>query len=167
MATAALVPVEQYLQTHYPDGDRDYVDGRILERNLGEIDHGDLQTSIAYYLRSGYGSRFWIAVEVRLQVSRSRFRVPDIVVVGGPRPEGRIITTPPLPVIEVLSREDRAEDIQERLDDFLGFGVRFVWVVNPRTRRGWIHTAEGSREPKDGVLRTAEPAVEVPLGELT
>ncbi len=74
--------------------------------------------------------------------------------------------SPPLLVVEVLSRDDRAEDIQERIDDYLGFGVRIVWVVNPRTRRGWIHTGEGSREAKDGVLRTADPALEVPLAEL-
>jgi Uma2 family endonuclease len=69
-------------------------------------------------------------------------------------------------VIEVLSRDDRAEEIQERIDDYVGCGVRFVWVVNPRSRRGWMHTAEGSHEAKDGVLRTADPALEVPLGEL-
>jgi Uma2 family endonuclease len=86
--------------------------------------------------------------------------------VEGSRPQGRILTVPPLLVIEVLSRDDRAEDVQERIDDYLGCGVRYVWVVNPRTRRGWIHTAEGSREAKDGVLRTAEPAIEAPLGEL-
>lgn len=166
MATATLVPVEEYLETHYPDGDREYVDGQILERNLGEIDHGDLQTTLAYYLRTRYGGRFWIAVEVRLQVSRLRFRIPDVVVVEGSRPQGRILTVPPLLVIEVLSRDDRAEDVQERIDDYLGCGVRYVWVVNPRTRRGWIHTAEGSREAKDGVLRTEEPAIEAPLGEL-
>ena len=166
MQTATLVPVEEYLEAHYQDGDREYLDGQILERTMGEIDHGDLQGSIAYCLRSRYGGRFWVAVEVRLQISSSRFRVPDIVVVEGSRPPGRILTLPPLLVIEVLSRDDRADDIQERIDDYLGCGVRFVWVVNPRTRRGWVHTAEGSREAKDGVLRTAEPALEVPLAEL-
>jgi len=166
MATTTLVPVEAYLETQFQDGDREYLDGQILERNVGEIDHGDLQTTIAHYLRSGYGTRYWVAVEVRLQVSPSRFRVPDIVVVEGSQPQGRILTLPPLLVIEVLSREDRAEEIQERIDDYLGCGVRFVWVVNPRTRRGWVYTAEGSREAKDGVLRSADPLIEVPLAEL-
>ena len=161
-----MVPVETYLETQFEDGDREYLEGRILERNMGEIDHGDLQTAIAYYLRSRYGSHYWVAVEVLLQVSPTRFRVPDIVVVQGSRPPGRVLTLPPLLVIEVLSRDDRAEEIQERIDDYVGCGVRFVWVVNPRSRRGWMHTAEGSHEAKDGVLRTADPALEVPLGEL-
>jgi len=166
MASATLVPMEAYLETQFQDGDREYVDGQILERNVGEIDHGDVQGSIYYYIRSRYGNRFWAGVEIRVQVSPTRFRVPDIVVVEGSRPQGRILTLPPLLVIEVLSREDRAEDIQERIDDYLGCGVRFIWVVNPRTRRGWVHTAEGSREAKDGVLRTAEPTLELRLAEL-
>ena len=39
MATT-LVSVEEYLRTSYPDGDCEYVDGEIVERNVGEIDHG-------------------------------------------------------------------------------------------------------------------------------
>jgi len=94
MATATLVPVEAYLETHYRDGDRDYIDGQILERNVGDIDHGDLQGGLAYSLRSRYGGRFWVAVGVRFQVTATRVRVPDVVVVEGSRPQGRILTVP-------------------------------------------------------------------------
>ncbi len=50
METAALMSVEEYLLTSYPDGDREYVDGRIVERNVGEFDHSHWQTRIAVYL---------------------------------------------------------------------------------------------------------------------
>ena len=54
--STTLVSVEEYLGTSYPDGDREYVDGEIVERNLGEIDHADLQSRIVVYLlRGGYG----------------------------------------------------------------------------------------------------------------
>jgi len=56
--------------------------------------------------------------------------------------------------------------MQEKIDDYLAFGIPYVWVVNPRTRRGYIHTAEAAREARDGVLRTADPAIELSLGEL-
>jgi len=39
-------------------------------------------------------------------------------------------------------------------------------VVNPRTGRGYVHTAEAAREAKDGILRTADPVIELPLHEL-
>jgi hypothetical protein len=43
MATATtLIPIEEYLRTtHHPD--RDYVDGEVQERNLGEREHGRLK----------------------------------------------------------------------------------------------------------------------------
>ncbi len=162
MATT-LVSVEEYLSTSYPDGDCEYVDGQIVERNLGEIDHGNLQSRIFLYLANHY-PKYWAAVEVRVQVRNSRFRVPDVVLVAGPQPAGRIITAPPHLVVEVLSPDDRAAAVQDKIDDYLAFGIPYVWVVNPGTGRGYIHTAEAAREARDGVLRTANPAIEVPLG---
>ena len=164
-AAATLVSVEEYLNTSFPDGDCEYVDGRIVERNLGEIDHSDLQTSIAAYLRARY-PQFWAGVEVRVQVKPSRFRVPDICLVAGSKPPGRIIRTPPFLVVEVLSPDDRVDELEERIDDYLPSGVPYVLVVNPRTRRGYLHTAEGSRGLKDGVLRTENPAIELPLARM-
>jgi len=42
-------------------------------------------------------------------------------------------------------------------------------MSNNRTyakRRGYMHTSEGSREAKDGVLRADNPKIEVPLAKL-
>jgi Uma2 family endonuclease len=165
MSTTTFVSVDEYLNTSFQDGDREYVDGRIVERNLGEIDHAGLQTRIVRYLGSHYG-KFWSAVEVRVQAKATRFRVPDVTLVLGSEPEGRIITSAPFLVVEVLSRDDRADDLQEKIDDYLAFGVKYVWVVNPRTRRGYVHTSEGSHEAKDGVLRTNDPEIALPLSEM-
>ena len=43
MATNTLIPVSEYLNTSYSP-DCDYVDGEVQERNLGELDHSDLQS---------------------------------------------------------------------------------------------------------------------------
>ncbi len=165
MEDPTLVAVEEYLATSYPDGDREYVEGQVVERNGGEIDHASLQTRIVFYLLSHY-LKFWAAVEVRVQVRQERFRVPDITLIAGPQPRGRIVTNPPHLVVEVLSPDDRATDIQEKIDDYLAFGIPYVWIVNPRTMRGYVHTADGAREAKDGILRTFEPVIEMPLSEL-
>jgi Uma2 family endonuclease len=58
------------------------------------------------------------------------------------------------------------ERIQQRIDDYLNFGVRYVWVINPRSRRAWTYSKEGSREVFDGFLRTQRPDFEVPLAEI-
>jgi Uma2 family endonuclease len=73
---------------------------------------------------------------------------------------------PPFLVVEVLSPDDRASEVQEKIDDYLCFGVPCVWLIDPRLRRGWVYTGEGVREAKDGVLRTAEPEIALRLPEL-
>jgi Uma2 family endonuclease len=166
MATATLVSVEEYLATSFPDGDRDYLEGQILERNMGEVAHSDLQSGLLFFLRLHHPN-FWAGVEVRVQVKARRFRVPDVCLVAGGKPKGRVVTDPPFLVVEVLSPDDRMVEMQERIDDYLSFGVKYVWIVDPSTRRGYVHTSEGSREAKDGVLRTENPRIEVPLAELS
>ena len=165
MSTATLISVEEYLNTSYPDGDREYVDGRLVETNMGDVVHGDSQTSIAMYVRVHY-KQLWVATAVRVQVKPARFRVPDVVAVLGPRPAERIILRPPLLVVEILSPDDRAEELQEKIVEYLAFGIPNVWVVIPRTRRGYIYTPDGMREARDGILRTADPVIELPLSEM-
>ena len=165
MGVTALVSVDEYLATSFPDGDKEYVDGKIVERNSGEVDHADLQSKILGYLTVHYPD-FWSAVEVRVQVKPARFRVPDVCVIEGGMPDSRIVMKPPLLVVEIVSRDDRAEDLQEKIDGYLEFGIPHIWVVNPRSRRGYVHTPEGSCEAKDGTLRTAASSIELPLSKV-
>jgi Uma2 family endonuclease len=165
MTTATLVPVEEYLSTSFPDGDQEYLEGQLLEKNMGEVDHSDLQTSFVVFFRRNCPG-FWAGVEVRVQVKARRFRVPDICLVAGGKPKSRTVTTPPFLIVEVLSPDDRMSEMQERIDDYLAFGVKYVWIVDPVTRKGYVHTADFSREAKDGILRTKGPAIQVSLAEL-
>jgi len=166
MGTTTLVSVEEYLRTSFPDADREYVDGRIVERNVGRIDHSHVQTAIARYLGNHYAKRVWVGVEVRVQVKKTRFRIPDVTVVLGGMPEGEIIQTPPAIAIEVLSPDDRAGYLEEKIADYLTFGIPYVWLINPETHRAFVHTPQGSREVKDGVLRAESVNIEVPLTEI-
>jgi len=84
---------------------------------------------------------------------------------AGSKPIEQIICKPPLVAVEVLSAEDRARDLQEKIDDYLGFGVKYVWV-NPYRRRAYVHTSTGSREAKDGVLHADTAKIDVPLSEI-
>jgi len=86
--------------------------------------------------------------------------------VAGSKPTEQILTNPPIICIEILYKDDRISAMQERISDYLKFGVRYVWVVDPRTRRAWTHTKDGSQESKDGILRTENPAIELPLPEI-
>ena len=164
--TEALVPVEEYLRTTY-DPDCDYVDGEVLERNLGERDHSTLQKRLIIFL--GTREKEWnifVFPEQRVQVSPRRYRVPDICVYVGEEPQDQIFRTPPFICIEILSPEDRWERTQQRIDDYLKFGVPYIFVINPRERRAWACTKDGNREIHDGMLRTENPSLTVPLAEI-
>ena len=104
--------------------------------------------------------------EQRVQVSATRFRVPDVCLVEGKEPDEQIFTKPPFLFIEILSPQDTMTRMQERIDDYLNFGVPHVWLLDPRTKRGYGYTASGMHEAKDGVLRTQHPDIAVPLAEL-
>jgi len=160
------VPVEEYLHSIYHP-DCDYVDGRLVERNGGELPHAKAQRRalIYFYEREKRWNTFAIQ-ECRLQVSPTRYRVPDVCVILGPEPNGNILTAPPFLCIEVLSPEDRLSRMQQKIDDYLRFGVRYVWVIDPYQRRAWIHTADAIREAQDGLLRTEDPEFIVPLAEI-
>ena len=161
MATAVVVPLAEYLgQTYHPD--REYVDGVVQERNVGEINHGETQSALNAYVRTQILG-FWSAVEVRVQVKADRYRIPDVTIVRGGKPAGRFIIAPPEIAVEVLSPDDRLSDVQDKIDDYLAFGVACVWVINPESRRAWIHTSDAAREAKDGFLRNPAGDVSVPL----
>ena len=166
MKAPVLVQVEEYLRTsHRPDCD--YVDGEVLERNVGERDHSALQREFISYL--GTRAKPWgihVFPEQRVQVSARRFRVSDICVIVGREPQEQIFRDPPFICIEVLSKGDSLRSVQSRVDDYLKFGVPFVWVFDPFDRRAWTCSVDGSREVKDGVLRTENPAIEILLADV-
>ena len=165
METATLVPVEEYLSSHY-DPDCEYVDGRIVERNLGELPHSSIQRAIIGYFFTREKKLGIMALpEQRVQVSLTRFRIPDVTVLRLPVLDDRIVATPPFICIEILSKDDTMEDMQEKIDDYLTFGVPYVWIINPRSRKAYVVTKAGMVEAP-GTLATEDPAITLPIAAL-
>src|SRR6202158_5402718 len=117
LPSTTTISVEEYLTTTYRP-DCDYVDGVVLERNLGEYDHARLQGEVFAYFharRKEWGLS--AGSEQRVQVSPTRFRVPDVCVVVG-EPAEQIFRTPPFICIEILSSDDRLSAMQARCQDY-------------------------------------------------
>ncbi len=166
MSTATLVPVAEYLGTTYHP-DCDYVDGVLEERKVGQKGHSKLQAEIAsWFLQRRKQFKISVMTEQRIRIAPSRYRVPDLVIVNWPEPEESVFTTAPHICIEVLSPDDTLPRLQDRLDDYLEMGVPNVWVLDPGTRRGWRATRAGLLEALDGVMRTEDGSVEMPIREL-
>jgi Uma2 family endonuclease len=161
------VSVQEYLTTDYSP-DVEFVDGRLVDRNIGESSHGRMHALLACQLftrRSQYGIHVYMSMRVKL--SPRHFRVADICVIPGPEPQEHIFTSPPFLWIEILSTEDRMSDMLRKIADLLDFGVRYVWVVDPETTRASIYTRDGITEARDGTLRTENPDIAVPMSGLT
>ena len=163
MATGSIISVQEYLKTSYRP-DCDYVDGVVLERNVGEKDHSQLQFKIClyYYLRRKEWG-LWAFGELRVQVSPTRYRVPDVCLTLGD-PSGQIVTSPPFACFELLSPEDRLKAMRERVEDYLTFGVPYVWILDPATRQAWRCTKGGMQEVTE--LRTENLDTVVPVAGL-
>ncbi|MGI8744487.1 MAG: Uma2 family endonuclease [Bryobacteraceae bacterium] len=163
MSTVALISISEYLSTSYRS-DVDYVDGEIKERNVGEWPHSRAQGLLTTFLtqrETQFGIR--VVPEQCVQVSPTRFRIPDVCVQLRSDPFEPIVRFPPFLCIEILSRDDRASDLTERITDYLRMSVRFIWVIDPLARKTFIHTPGHMHEVTDGVLRTHDPEITVPL----
>jgi Uma2 family endonuclease len=149
VASTTLISVSEYLKSSYRP-DCDYVDGRVEERNVGEYDHAALQAALILWF--GQHREEWnieVLPEQRVQVSPTRFRVPDVCLVSFDQPVEQILSKPPLACIEILSPEDTMRRMQERIEDYRQFGVANIWILDPGTRRGydcrpsgWLEAAE-------------------------
>ena len=76
-------------------------------------------------------------------------RIPDIaftrkerVPASGPA-KGHARVRPDL-VVEVISPNDVADELEEKIDDFLAAGVPLIWVVSPATRSVQVYRQGGS-----------------------
>jgi Uma2 family endonuclease len=134
---------------------------------LGEKTHSSIQTNLIMYLaprRKALGIKIY--AEQRVQVSPTRFRIPDVTIIKASQFQGEIFTSPPHLCIEVLSKDDTMLYMQEKIDDYLGFGVPYIWIVNPRLRKGYVVTKTGMVEAESGILQTIDPNIQVPLAEI-
>lgn len=137
MATTTRIPMEVYLRSTY-EPDVDYVDGQIEKRNVGEYDHNAVQQALLiWFYQRGKEWNVRAIQEQRLRLTPTRVRIPDVCVFYRGFPIEQIFTQPPLLCIEVLSPEDRVSGVDERIEDFLRFGVKSVWVIDPKKQSGW------------------------------
>lgn len=115
---------------------------------MGVFDHAAWQRAILFWF--GRHEAEWHALamqELRVQVSATRFRVPDVTVLRRDQPREQIITQPPLAVFEVLSPEDRLSRLLRKLNDYQAMGIGQIWVIEP-DGPVFYRFAEGSLRPE-------------------
>ncbi|MBZ5728854.1 MAG: Uma2 family endonuclease [Acidobacteriia bacterium] len=166
MDTPVLVSEQEYLHSSY-EPDCDLVDGRLEERNVGEREHGILQGQL-YHLFFIHRNEWRMRAfpEQRIRLATGRYRVPDVAIYKDPAPRDPVFSTPPFIAVEILSSEDRMSRVRRKIDEYLEFGVPYVWIIDPQTRKADVYTPQSIHEAKDLILRTEDPRIEVSLEEL-
>jgi Uma2 family endonuclease len=161
-----LWTVREYLATSWSP-DREFVDGRIEERNLGEKEHSIIQrflTVLFALKRAEWGVE--VFPELRTQIAATNFRVPDVLVVRAGESFERYLTRPPLIAIEILSPEDSLRAMQEKAAQYRRFGIENIWIIDPEPRLAYRYTSAGLEEVHSGELAVPETPIRIELSEL-
>ena len=166
MSAKVLMDVEEYLRTSFDGPDCEYLDGEVVERNMGELPHGDVQGNLYHLLRL-LRPRLGIRVvpEIRIQIHSRRYRVADLGVWRDDNIGTGIPTVAPFLVVEILSPEDRMMRMAPKVQEYLSLGVEWVWVIDPELKTALCYSQADPRGALCDVLRTKNPSIEIPLDQ--
>ncbi len=156
MATSTTVPLEEYLSTKY-EPDREWIDGELRARGAPDEFHSAIQQFFLEYfgrMKRELGVR--VRPELRLHVSKRRYRVPDVQLLPTSAKFQPIPDTPPVLCIEVLSPDDRPGELKEKIADYLAMSVGAIWIVDPRRRRLSTADAQGMHAVKGFAVPNSE-----------
>ncbi len=143
MATKAPVTAEQYLHMTF-EYDAEFVHGEIVERAMPDRVHSKIQLRILMAIgRLIQSYPLFPYPELRLRLEPSVYRIPDVSVFADTEPKQDVPASPPLLVIEILSKDDRHYDLMEKLEEYRVWGVQNIWVVDPHAKRLALYTATG------------------------
>jgi len=143
MGTKAVLPVAEYLQTSFPDLDKEYRDGELVERSLPDYLHSKTQgLLIALFVALRKVFPLFVCPELRVRIRPGLYRIPDVSVFYPNEPQERVPATPPFVAIEILSPDDRMTNVRNKLAEYRAWGVTHVWLVDPHSKRMYTFDAE-------------------------
>jgi len=147
-----LLTAQEFWQLPATDTHCELVRGEVIETLLPGGRHGAIAVVLAMLLRmwaqrSGGG---YVGVEAGyvLRHDPDTVRGPDVSYVRAERippsgvPEGFWPIAPDL-AVEIVSPSETADEVREKVRDFLLAGTPRVWTIYPRTREVVVHTADG------------------------
>jgi Uma2 family endonuclease len=132
------------------------VDGQLVERNMGSESSwigGEIFFVLKAFSKAHQLGWVWPADNSFQAFAEDpqRVRRPDVSFVRFDRlPHGRLskgheLVTPNL-AVEVVSPNDRAEEIEIKVGEYLRAGVQLVWIVYPEARTVQVYRPDGSSQ---------------------
>ena len=160
------------------DGRVDLVQGEVVRMPpVGPV-HGEMEGDLGAALRAfarerHLGKVYW---NTGFVLAQDLVRGPDLAFVSAektaatPPPDRGFWPVVPDLVVEIVSPEDRAQDLADKISDYLEASVPLVWVVYPRRHQVYVHRL-GERVEVLGPEDALEggdvlPGFRLPLAEL-
>jgi Uma2 family endonuclease len=143
---------------------RELVDGELREWMAPGPEHGAIEIDLAAQLwqfakERRLGHVMSGEVHFRIRGDIRHVRLGDVAfVVAAKYPDGRPPRKPdgtqPDFVAELISPDDAAWMVQEKVRDWLSTGVRLLWLIYPESKQVMVYHADGSAQTVDhgGVL---------------
>ncbi len=163
MSVGTLISVEEYLHTSY-DPDVEYVDGVLVERNVGDWLHSLIQRNLIVALSTKYPIIYAVP-ELRSKTAETRYRLPDVCVLLA-APETKYLLDAAFLAVEILSEDDSMTKMMEKLEEYERKGVANIWVIDPRLGKMSVYSGGDLHEVKEDVIATGEPRLELTREEI-
>jgi Uma2 family endonuclease len=181
MATKTLLTVEQYAALQEPEGVRyELSQGELIVTPSASLFHNELRDELNSRLRSFVKSHNLgrVTSETDMVLVGEVVRRPDVAFIRSHRLQGVDIDQSPLPVspdlaVEIVSKNDRAEDLLVKVSQYLEAGAQAVWLIYPNSRLAYRYlpgkpAPDVRREDADDKFEEPEllPGFSVPLAEI-
>ena len=163
MNVGTPISVEQYLNTSY-DPDVEYVDGVLVERNVGDWLHSLIQRNLIVALSVKYPSVYAMP-ELRSKTTATRYRLPDVCVLLA-APTTSYLVEAAFLAIEILSKDDGMPDVLEKLEEYEQKGVLNIWLIDPHRRNMYVYLYGVLSVVRGNVIFTADQTIELHRSEI-
>lgn len=174
-----VITAEELFELPHRQGS-ELIKGELRRMPPAGHEHGftamELGSRLANFVRDNKLGRVYAAeTGFRLTSDPDTVRAPDIAFVSSQRLQGLGSETGYFPgapdlAIEIISPNDRHNEVEEKVEDWLAHGARMVVTVNPRTRTATVYRSldnirmirgEGRLEGEDVVPGWVLPLAEV------
>jgi Uma2 family endonuclease len=157
-----LYTADELLEISARDDNRyELIQGRLRVMAPAGDEHGFLAAGLnaRVYLFAEDNKRGYVfAAETGFLLSRNPdlVRAPDVAFVRSERVKGNLTGKyfPGAPdlAVEVVSPNDTASEVQDKIQNWLTHGTQLVWVVDPKTRTVTVYRPDGTAN----VLKAAD-----------
>jgi len=151
MSATQTMTADQLFDRSPELGRCELIQGELTMMSPAGGNHGDVAMQIAFALKpfvDEHGGKLF-AAETGFILDRNpdTVRAPDVAYIAAPRLAAahtdKFIPIAPDFLAEVLSPNDKAEQVAEKVQWWLDHGVRLVWVVDPANRCVTAHLPGG------------------------